>query len=681
LSALLRHLIRGQQAGKRYLPYFRLGIEKRLRITQLYEYFMDSMSEDDMGQLPPQVLTYFQFACNLPDRKKAALYANIVTNKTADPQSYLNYQGQMEKFALEQVLAHKISRNLSVLYADLLNSTNMDSLAEGHLAEIMFRQEIHCNHPQIKGVYILYEETNQEEYVPLVNGKALANLVTDRAVLLFEDRNGGRHYSTDYTVDRLFRLDELCEKCLEANPGNELLILSLLKKAEKKKTFGSAELFAMEKALFMEELTDVCREKVWFLLADYYYENFNEEMLKHLMELSVPMGFSGQKRMFEIYLSANRMEKAYEMLKKYYYHGILQQISAEKLSDFVHWQLEHVPEEEQEKKLLSKECYSLFCNGIADQEQITFLLQTMEGTVSELFSVWKHPQVKGEELQKDRCLLAENLLIHVLFSGLPLEKYHPVMIEYYKNRNVFKYTEHYHLTDLLIRAYLFVYASRYLHEQENEETVIFEIMLYELRHIRMQACKYALLKYYSGKESYQEEELSWIEANAKECMEEGMIFPFFRDFGEEVRLPSGVRNACYVSYTAPKSSVVTIHYCYQNATGQGDYESQVMKSRFQGIYVRSFLLFYDEKLTYYITEDQNGREIARTPEQTISDEKEPGGKENSFAQINLILAAKDMKDDVTMRQEMKHYIETAYAQKQLFKPFLHYGGEVWRKDC
>ncbi len=38
--------------------------------------------------------------------------------------------------------------------------------------------------------------------------------------------------------------------------------------------------------------------------------------------------------------------------------------------------------------------------------------------------------------------------------------------------------------------------------------------------------------------------------------------------------------------------------------------------------------------------------------------------------INIILAAKDMQDDVTMRQGMEHYIETFYAQKQLFTPFL-----------
>ena len=41
LSAMLRHLIRGQQAGRRYYPYFRLGIERHLKITQLYEYFFN----------------------------------------------------------------------------------------------------------------------------------------------------------------------------------------------------------------------------------------------------------------------------------------------------------------------------------------------------------------------------------------------------------------------------------------------------------------------------------------------------------------------------------------------------------------------------------------------------------------------------------------------------------------
>ena len=47
--------------------------------------------------------------------------------------------------------------------------------------------------------------------IPLISGKALVNLATDQAVLLFEDSNGGRHYSTSYTINKLFCLEELSD--------------------------------------------------------------------------------------------------------------------------------------------------------------------------------------------------------------------------------------------------------------------------------------------------------------------------------------------------------------------------------------------------------------------------------------------------------------------------------------
>lgn len=670
LNAILKHLIRGQQVKECYHEYFRLGIEKRLRITQLYEYFIYSMAEEEREPLPQQVLTYFQYACSLPDSKKAALYANIINNRTRDTKAYLDYQEQMERFALEQVAEHKISQNLAILYA-MLDSTNLDAASESHLAQIIFRQEILCHQPEITGFYVLYEELEGEEYIPLSSGKALVNLLTDQAVLLFEDSDGGRHYSTDYTANRLFQLDELREKCMESSLDSGLLVISLLRKARQKKDFNGAELSAMEKALSMKGLSEIAKGNIWMTLLDYYYENFDEKMLKSLMMFQPIVDIPSRKRLAEIYISTGEMEKAYELLQEGINRGILQKISIEKLSSFVRWKLEDSERTLEEQKLLVKACYILFQKGIADRKQITFLLTYMEGTIEEMLVLWESPQIKEEEFQKEHCLLEESILTHILFAEMKLSKFRDIFISYYKDRESFKYTEQYHLTDLTVRAFLFVYASNYLHEQEIEEEEIFSIMFQELNRVHMTACRYAMLKYFSKKRKlYTSEQLSWIETNAKECIETEMVFPFFRDFGEEVRLPSGIRDACYVSYTAPASSIVTLHYCYRNAQDQGEYEVQVMKNRFQGIHIRRFLLFYDERLVYYITEEQNGEEIARTPETEIMGEQEPGGKENSFRMINMILAAKDMKDDVTMRKGMEHYIETAYAQQQLFTPFL-----------
>lgn len=684
LSAILKHLIRGKQVGSRYNQWLRLGVEKRMRITELYEYFVYSMKNDDMGKLPAPLLIYFQYACTLPDGKKAALYANIISNKGSDPQTYLNYLPQIERFALEQVACHRISTNLSVIYEDVLNNTNIDADSQAHLIQIMFRREIRCSEPQIKGVYILYEELDQEEYVPFQNGKAIANLMDDSAVLLFEDQDGCRHYSTEYTIRRLFRLDQLCEKCMENYTGDERMFLPLLKKAQRKKDIGAAGRDALEKALYRNFLQDEVKERLYIQLLEYAYENFEEEHLQELLSMDMQLGFVSVKQLVELCISIggtsedgkHAMEKAYELVMDSWQYGMLHMIAVQKLAQLVHWRFLGQPEltadglEDEEHAMLCAACHILFLNKAADKEQMFFLMRNIDGPVGELLSIYRSPHVSGDEFKKERCMLSQKILVLALFADMELVPLNKIFTAYYMDRESFKYTEHYHLAELVIRAYLFVYASRYLHDTEPECAPIFDAMFEEIRHARLVAGKYALLKYFSKQKDYTQEQISWIELSAKECIEDGVVFPFFKDFSLQVRLPAAVRNASYLSYTANPHSVVTLHYCYEITGRKGHFEAQVMKNRFQGIYVRSFILFYDEKLKYYITEEQDGKEINRTKVMEISEEKEVGGSENSFEQINMILAAKDVGDDVSMRREMQHYIQTSYAQKTLFKPFL-----------
>ena len=56
-------------------------MERNLRITRLYEYYMMSVSLDYDGPLPKMVLMYFAYQCDLHYEITAYLYAYVYRHR------------------------------------------------------------------------------------------------------------------------------------------------------------------------------------------------------------------------------------------------------------------------------------------------------------------------------------------------------------------------------------------------------------------------------------------------------------------------------------------------------------------------------------------------------------------------------------------------------------------------
>ena len=89
-----------------------------------------------------------------------------------------------------------------------------------------------------------------------------------------------------------------------------------------------------------------------------------------------------------------------------------------------------------------------------------------------------------------------------------------------------------------------------------------------------------------------------------------------------------------------------------------------------GIYVQSFMLFQNETLQYYIEEVVEDEEPVITESITVKgavqmDVEEE--EEDLFAQINLMLMAREMKDEKTLLTALRHYAKNQYAFEHAFK--------------
>ena len=92
--------MKGDPRKPAYFRWFSLAVQRGLRITRLYEYYMETMDISYRRQLPKPLLMYFAYNDNsLGDSRKAYVYASVITYKDNDPQTYGNYKETMERFA------------------------------------------------------------------------------------------------------------------------------------------------------------------------------------------------------------------------------------------------------------------------------------------------------------------------------------------------------------------------------------------------------------------------------------------------------------------------------------------------------------------------------------------------------------------------------------------------------
>ena len=87
-----------------------------------------------------------------------------------------------------------------------------------------------------------------------------------------------------------------------------------------------------------------------------------------------------------------------------------------------------------------------------------------------------------------------------------------------------------------------------------------------------------------------------------------------------------------------------------------------------GIFIKEFVLFENETLQYYITED-DGTESNITESKSVSvDCREDGRLDTNFDCINHIIHTKEHDSIEAFDSVIEQYIHREHAVKELFKP-------------
>ena len=179
-------------------------------------------------------------------------------------------------------------------------------------------------------------------------------------------------------------------------------------------------------------------------------------------------------------------------------------------------------------------------------------------------------------------------------------------------------------------------------------------------------CDLELLKILSEEKASDEEELALEEEILASCVKDDMVFEFFHDLDQRILRPYQLDDKTFVEYHASPETSVTLYYLLDTGLGtMPEYKSEPLRNVYEGIFTKTFTLFYGETLHYYFqTEDENG--VHRTEEKMLTMNLTDDRASSKYQLINQILCARKLEKDPEVKEKLSQYLRQEQYVNEMF---------------
>lgn len=646
---ICKYIMKGQPGRKEYFRWYALAVEEDIRITGLYEYYIETMPEGYQEVLPQVIRMYFVYNNTLSSRKRASVYANVIRNKEVDRVTYQNYRKAMEQFAMESLKKGRISEDYAAIYQECIEKITSVSMGEV-MAKVIFAYRIYCDDPKIRSVIVCHGEMEKEDVYSCNDGAAYIYLYTPGAKIFFEDEKKRRYAATvDYNLQKLVEEKEYVKQCVALDVAVPGLLLHVCGEQENSMEVKVSNLGCYQHVAETPVFTEEYRHKICRKILEYYASHAGDDTLDSYLRKMDYLTFARVDKVLltEILIEKGMYERAFAIVSQYGYEGIRTE-SLVLLASRMVLRTEFVENEE-----LVYLCLHVFEEGKYDDIILTYLSDNLMGPVEQMTLLWE--RMCGFQL--DTYALEEEVLLLAMFGRVYLEKGHEILKSYIRQKG----------KQQVILAYLSFCAYDYFLGERPMDDYIFECLeiCCERKWEIDKICRLSLLKYYSGQEKISEKQSALIRRILEECSESGLRFAFYRHLPSSYTKPYQLDDKQFVEEHFPASARVMIHYCMAKEEEEPIYKSEPMKNMYQGIFVKEFLLFYGEVLKYYLTVEE-GEEIHRTEEKTLRMEDTFREGNSRYQLLNRMLAGRILEQDAQMENAMEQYLEREYFVEKMF---------------
>lgn len=649
VGIICSYLIKGHKNDTCFHKWFELGIENKLRLTGLYESYLLTMNDRQISPVPKIIQMYFSFDNKLPYRKLAVLYNNIIAAKETEPEVYHKYRKAMGRFAMDQVQLRHIDDNLAVLYEDMLELGFINEELSAAFSDIIYTHKLIVFDKRIVRAIIYQNEMKEPQIVPVTDQCAYFELFSNDYVILFEDSRGYRYVkSISYRLQRLMDAEKYLDRCISLSPDRLQYIVSHFKHVRDYSDFTKDDLKLFKPVFYSESFSDSYKAVMGYRILKYCqlhdYEDYVRPFLQSINFDTLQK--DARKYLIDMLVSNRLYEKAYDMAMEY---GIDMLAAASKVVLCENaLKVQHVDDD-----FMVQLAISAFKTGKYSDLVLKYLCENYTGPTDELINLWH----AADKFSISSMKLDERILEQGVYTQIEPEKISDIFMEYYKRAG----------NEKLILAYISLVAHGYLHSGGCKADFIFDII--EKRFIGNRtlndACQLALLKHFAEKTDITQAELEIEDTLLKYYIYNNMYFDFFARLDYRLLEKYFLYDKAFLQYESTPGTHVVLHYS-RDEDGE-EFNSEDMVEMYDGIYVKTFVIFFGELIRYYITEEHdNSIEVKESNRLTCNNI--PGDNDHSrYNLINEMIISDTLSDETTLKSNIDEYKRLDAATKQLFK--------------
>lgn len=649
VGIICSYLIKGHKNDTCFHKWFELGIENKLRLTGLYESYLLTMDDRQISPVPKIIQMYFSFDNKLPYRKLAVLYNNIIAAKETEPEVYHKYRKAMGRFAMDQVQLRHIDDNLAVLYEDMLELGFINEELSAAFSDIIYTHKLIVFDKRIVRAIIYQNEMKEPQIVPVTDQCAYFELFSNDYVILFEDSRGYRYVkSISYRLQRLMDAEKYLDRCISLSPDRPQYIVSHFKNVRDYSDFTKDDLKLFKPVFYSESFSDSYKAVMGYRILKYCqlhdYEDYVRPFLQSINFDTLQK--DARKYLIDMLVSNRLYEKAYDMAMEY---GIDMLAAASKVVLCENaLKVQHVDDD-----FMVQLAISAFKTGKYSDLVLKYLCENYTGPTDELINLWH----AADKFSISSMKLDERILEQGIYTQIEPEKISDIFMEYYKRAG----------NEKLILAYISLVAHGYLHSGGCKADFIFDII--EKRFIGNRtlndACQLALLKHFAEKTDITQAELEIEDTLLKYYIYNNMYFDFFARLDYRLLEKYFLYDKAFLQYESTPGAHVVLHYS-RDEDGE-EFNSEDMVEMYDGIYVKTFVIFFGELIRYYITEEHdNSIEVKESNRLTCNNI--PGDNDHSrYNLINEMIISDTLSDETTLKSNIDEYKRLDAATKQLFK--------------
>ena len=648
LEEILNYLIRNEKFDKQYVKWYKKGIDEGINATGLFEAYLNSLPIDSVCDIPEPVLLYFKYPSNISVERRAYLYMSIIANQNKHPRIYREYLADIESFALAEMQQERIDDNLSVIYQEMMVHNHNFAAFSELVVPFLFINRVAVLREEAKQIILYQDCYNRAIVAPIVNHIAYLPITDKNFRIFLVDMDGTVHTNKEfYMYDSIIHLDTEKGTLPDEYSNSVPAMLYNLTRESEEYTYTKADMPLIESIFKNNDFDEEFLLRKYDAIFELLKDNAKEDILLSYIwdrrnKLSLPNNIV--KEVLGFAIREQKYEEAYEYLKTVD-ASLLDERLLLALCNYMIVYFEFAAVD----KLITL-CAMLLMDGFVSQATASYLEKYFVGateTMAKLFEVSRECDVRVKGY-------AEKVLTQMLYVAymdeFP-EEIFLTQISDHGNRMVKEAALTFWSREAILngrklpdRFYSELYRSVLLDDNVNDSMRI------------------ALVKFMCEQKELSKEETNVLDKFLRYYISRNIRLPFFNTAPKGLKIKYHLNDKSYVSFSYKSNAKLYVRV----KINDDDPYIVPLSEVYSGLYIRAFVLFSGDVLTYDIIEDKKDGDVIESGKLSGPDYFEKK-EESRFDRINHMKYSLVLNSKEDVAKTIAEYGSLDMITRELFK--------------